>query len=95
MELLFIALGGAIIGLAAHYALPWRGEFGVLLLPAVGVAVAAIVWVALTALDWAWDGGWIWAVTLVAVAIVTGAAAFLLGRQRSTADARMLERLGG
>ena len=34
--------------------------------PPIGAGVAAVVWVALTWLGWAWDGGWIWVVSLVA-----------------------------
>ncbi len=93
MELLFIALGGAIIGLGVHYVAPWRRERGVLLVPAIGVAVAAVVWLGLTVLGWAWDGGWIWAVTLVVVALLTAVAAVLLGRVRSAADDKLLAHL--
>jgi hypothetical protein len=95
MELLFIALGGAILGLGAHYASPWRAERGVLLLPGVGVVTSAIVWVALTYLGWPWDGGWIWAVTLVVTAIAVAVAAIVLGRSRAESDRRLLARLGG
>jgi quaternary ammonium compound-resistance protein SugE len=93
MELLFIALGGAIVGLAVHYLAPWRLERGVLLVPGVGVVVATILWLGLTVLGWPWDGGWIWAVTLVAVALVCLVTAVAFGRARSAADTRMLARL--
>ncbi|PSL39899.1 hypothetical protein CLV49_3554 [Labedella gwakjiensis] len=95
MELLFIAIGGAIVGLAAHYALPWRGERGVLLVPAVGVIVASIVWLGLTVLGWPWDGGWIWAVTLVAATALSVMAALTIGRARAASDERRLVSLGG
>ena len=49
MELLFVALGGAILGLAAHFAFHYRHLRGVVVVPAIGTAVAAIVWVGLTA----------------------------------------------
>lgn len=93
MELLFVALGGAIIGLGVHYAAPWRRERGVLLVPAAGVVTAAVVWLGLTVLGWAWDGGWIWAVTLVLSAVVASVLAVLVGRVRSNADDAMLVRL--
>jgi hypothetical protein len=95
MELLFVALGGAIIGLGVHYAAPWQRERGVLLIPAIGVIVSAVVWLGLTVLGWPWDGGWIWAVTLLLAAVVTAVAAVVIGRARSTSDERMLVRLGG
>lgn len=95
MELLFIALGGAIVGLAAQYALPWRLERGVLLVPGVGVIVAMVVWLGLTVLGWPWDGGWIWAVTLVATAVLAVIVGIVVGRARAASDTRMLVGLGG
>lgn len=87
MELLFIALGGAILGIIARYAFSAnRSTQGVVLIPAIGVAAAAIVWVALTWLGMAWDGGWIWVITLVATAITVGVAAPVIGVLRERAD---------
>ncbi|WP_353827271.1 hypothetical protein [Agromyces sp. SYSU T0242] len=93
MELLFITLGGAILGLAARYALPRREFHGVVLVPAVGAAAAAVAWVALTWLGLAWDGGWIWLASLVLSAAAAAATAFLVGRRREEDDARTFERL--
>lgn len=95
MELLFIILFGIAAGVAAHYALPWRGTHGFLLTPAVGGIVAAIVWVSLTWLGWAWDGGWIWAVTIIIAAAVAAVVDLFLGRHRKTADQQRLIALGG
>jgi quaternary ammonium compound-resistance protein SugE len=95
VELLFVALGGAILGLGAHYALPWRLERGVLVAPAAGVVVACLVWLGLTVLGWAWDGGWIWVVSLVLSGIVATVVAVVTGRARATSDEHMLVRLGG
>ncbi|MGR0318228.1 hypothetical protein [Agromyces sp. ZXT2-3] len=93
MELLFITLGGAILGLAAHYAAPRREFRGVVLVPAVGAAVAAVVWVALTWLGMAWDGGWIWVIALVASGAAAAAVAWLIGRRREEDDARTFAHL--
>ena len=90
MELLFVALGGAILGLAARYALPHRLTHGSVLVPAVGTLVASAVWVALTWLGWAWDGGWIWWVSLVAAALASVAVDLVVGRRREAADLAML-----
>ena len=90
MELLFVALGGALLGLAARYALPRRLTHGSVLVPAVGTGVASLVWVALTWLGWAWDGGWIWWVSLVVAAIAAVVVDVLLGRRREAADLKML-----
>jgi hypothetical protein len=90
MELLFVALGGALLGLAARYALPRRLTHGSVLVPAVGTGVASLVWVVLTWFGWAWDGGWIWWVSFVAAAAASVAVDVVLGRRREAADLRML-----
>lgn len=93
MELLFIALFGAIIGLAARYFLPGRSEQGSVLVPAIGTVAASIVWVALTWLGWNWAGGWIWWVSLAASAVVSVVLNLTISRRRIHADQRMLQRL--
>ena len=42
MELLFVILGGIIIGLIGRYLFPLRETHGVLLVPAIGAAASAI-----------------------------------------------------
>ncbi|MCD5346681.1 hypothetical protein PX701_05340 [Agromyces sp. H3Y2-19a] len=93
MELLFVTLGGAIIGIAAHFLFPLRKLRGVALVPAIGAGVAAVVWVALTWLGWPWDGGWIWVVSLAASAIASAASAWLIGPGRQKADDARFEHL--
>ena len=88
-----MALGGAILGLAARYALPRRLTHGSVLVPAVGTGVAALVWVVLTWLGWAWDGGWIWWVSLVVAGVAAVVVDLLLGKRREAADLAMLHRI--
>lgn len=93
MELLFVALGGALLGLAARYFLPGRETHGAVLVPAIGTAVASVVWVALTWLGLKWDGGWIWWIAFGVSAAASVAADILLRRRRSLADQEMLQTL--
>ena len=93
MELLFVVLGGAILGLAARYSLPRRQTYGSALVPAIGAGVAAVVWVALTWLGWAWDGGWIWVVSFVVAGLAAAASAWFIGPRRERSDAALFERL--
>ena len=93
MELLFAALGGAVLGLAARYVLPGRTNHGAVLLPAIGTIVAMVVWVALTWFGWAWDGGWIWWATLIVAGGASVAAGMTLARSRVAGDSRMLHEL--
>lgn len=95
MELLFVALGGTFLGIGARYALPNRLEYGITLVPAIGTAVAAVVWVALTWLGMAWDTAWIWLITLLVAAAVSAAAALLIGRSRAASDKKLLTKLSG
>ncbi|MDR6970043.1 hypothetical protein [Leifsonia shinshuensis] len=93
MELLFVVLGGAIIGLAGRYLLPNRHTHGSVLMPAIGVASASVLWVALTWAGLKWDGGWIWWITLLGTALIVAVADLLIGRLRTESDDRMLHAL--
>jgi hypothetical protein len=93
MELLFITVGGIILGLGARYFLPNRDRHGVILIPALGAAVSAVVWVALTWAGLPWDGGWIWAITLLVTAVAVSAADILIGRARKAHDEERLQAL--
>ncbi|WP_431220800.1 hypothetical protein [Leifsonia xyli] len=93
MELLFVVLGGAIIGLAGRYLLPNRHTHGAVLMPALGAVAAAVLWVALTWAGLKWDGGWIWWITLLGTALVVAVSDVLIGRLRTQSDDRMLHAL--
>ncbi len=93
MELVYVTVVGLGIGAVLRYLLPGRSAYGILLLPAVGAAVAAAAWMIMTWLGWRADGGWIWVVALSASGVVSIAAALLTVRQRARSDERMLTRL--
>ncbi len=93
MELLFVALIGAIIGAVARYTLPGRHSHGATLVPAIGMAAAVTVWSALTWLGLPFNGGWIWVVSLLAAVGSAVAAGVLLPRRRAESDARLLSSL--
>ena len=93
MELLFVALGGVILGLAARYALPRRDTHGALLVPAIGAIAASVVWAALTWVVLKFDGGWIWVASLAVAGIVAALASAFLGRLRRASDAELLTKL--
>lgn len=93
MELLFVALGGAIFGIVARYVQPGRSLHGVLVIPAVGVAVASTAWVILTWLGWAWDGTWIWVVSLALSGVVAFVSGRLFSSRREAEDKELLHTL--
>jgi hypothetical protein len=93
MELLFVTLGGALLGIAARYLIPRRATHGVTLVPAIGAGAAAVAWVALTWFGLAWDGGWIWVISLVLAGLAAAGAAMFLGPRRERDDAETFARL--
>ena len=93
MELLFITLAGAVIGLAARYFLPNRHTHGAALMPAIGVIAAAVLWVGLTWAGLKWDGGWIWVITLLGTSAITVVVDLVVGRVRTKHDANLLATL--
>ncbi|MDO7881337.1 hypothetical protein [Antiquaquibacter soli] len=95
MELLFVTVIGAGIGLALRYLLPRRDTYGVLLLPAVSAAATAIVWVALVWVGWTFDGTWIWVASLGAAVIAAVLTAVVLPRRRLQSDESLFARLAG
>lgn len=94
MELLFVIVIATAIGGIVRYTVPGRASHGMLLLPAVGAAVAAIVWASLLWSGFTFDGGWIWTITLLAVIVATIGLAVVLPRRRAAAEARLRDELG-
>jgi len=95
MELLFVTIIGAGIGITLRYLIPGRDAYGIALMPAVGGAATALIWEGLTWLGWKYDGGWIWVVSLVGGALVSIATIILTVRLRRVGDARLLHQLSG
>jgi len=93
VELLFVFLGGAILGMSLRYLLRGREAHGALLLPAIGAATASVVWAALTWLGWSFDGGWIWVVSFAIAGIAVLGTGIVLPRRRRAADTLLLDRL--
>lgn len=95
MELLFVTVIGLGLGAIIRYLLPQRGTYGLLLLPAIGAAATAIVWVALVWVGLKFDGTWIWVASLAAGIIASFVVGIVLPRRRIDADARALQQLSG
>lgn len=85
---------GAIAGVAAHYALPYRTLRGVAVGPLLGAVLGTATWTAMTWVGIGPDNGWIWAASIVVPALVTPVALLALSRRRETRDARIRAELG-
>jgi len=95
MELLFVTVIGAGLGLIVRYLMPQRGTYGELLLPAIAASATAITWVALLWAGQTFDGTWIWVASLAAAVIAPVVAAALLPRRRAEADAQLFVQISG
>lgn len=93
MELLFVVLGGALLGFVAHFALPAHDTRGVLLAPAAAGAVAAVAWEVLLLAGLRADGGWIWVVALVLASVVAIVVCRVAATSRRRRDGDLLARL--
>ncbi|MET1044878.1 MAG: hypothetical protein ABWX59_12265 [Microbacteriaceae bacterium] len=94
MELLFVAVIVAALGLGVRYLVPGRDTYGVLLLPAISTAVGMIVWVILLWSGLTFDGGWIWVWSILAAVLASVAVAVVLPRRRKASDAQLRASLG-
>lgn len=90
MELLFVVVISAVIGAIVGFTLPGRASYGSALLPAVGAAVGAVIWVALLWAGLRFDGTWIWVASLGAAVLVPLASGIVLPRRRAASDAALL-----
>jgi hypothetical protein len=95
MELLFVVIIAAGIGLLVRYFFGGRDTYGILLLPSVAAIVSAVLWEGLLWLGWKFDGGWIWVVSLTASGIVALIVSLALPPRRRVNDRAMLTKLSG
>jgi hypothetical protein len=93
MELVYVTVIGAGLATILRYVLPGRQAYGVVLMPALGAAVTAAVWVALLWAGFTFDGGWIWVISLAAAVVIPTIVALVLSRGRADSDARELHLL--
>jgi hypothetical protein len=94
MELLFVLVISAGIGLLARMASGnRRHSYGLTLVPAISVAVSAVVWIALLWSGQTFDGGWIWLISLVVGPLVALIVALRLPHRREVTDRALLTKL--
>jgi hypothetical protein len=65
----------------------------VLLVPSIGAAATAVVWVGCVWLGLPFDGGWIWLIALVLGPLASLALALALPKHREAADSALLGQL--
>ena len=93
MQVVLALIIGAAIGLAAEFLIPGRESRGAAVAPVLGAVVGALAWTGLTWLGLPFDHPVIWAVSILAPAVVVAAILFALTRIRVRADAEQRRRL--
>lgn len=94
MQILLGLIIGAVVGLAAHVALPHRQLRGAALAPLAGAAAAAVTWTALTWAGLGVDSPILWLVAVVAPAATVLSLIPLVTRSRLAQDAADRARIG-
>jgi len=92
VQLIYAETVAIVLGLAAHAVLPRRALTGVLLLPAVAGAAAAIVWVGLTWAQVEQGGPAMWLASLLAAVLSSVGIGVVLRRNRHQRDEALLAR---
>ena len=95
MELLFVTVIAASLGFIVRYLVRGRAMHGTVLVPAVDVAVTAVVWAALLWSGLTFDGTWIWVISITTGVLAALATAIVLPRSRRRHDAAAYVRLAG
>jgi hypothetical protein len=95
VELLYVTVIGAFIGVTLRYMVPGRDAYGLFLIPGVGAAATAAIWVGLVWAGLKFDGGWIWVVSLVGGAAISLVVLLLVVRMRRLGDEQRLHTLSG
>lgn len=95
MELLFVTVIAASLGFIVRYLVRGRAMHGAVLVPAMDVAVTAVVWVALLWSGLTFDGTWIWVISITAGVLAALVTAIVLPRSRRSHDAAAYARLAG
>lgn len=62
MELLFVAMGGFLVGALARYTMPHRNLTGAFLIPMLSTAFICVIWEICTWLRMPYDQPWIWVI---------------------------------
>ncbi len=70
MELAFILIYGALLGLMAPYLLSGKENYGVLLAPALALIYGFGSWTLLTWLGLSYNDFWIWAISMLGMPVV-------------------------
>lgn len=93
-SLVYVTVVGAGLGVIARYVLPGRKTYGLVLLPAIGAAVAAATWVVV---QWfaLLEFPLTWIVSLSGALVVSVVVALIVSRKRTVADAHHMHVLSG
>ena len=92
MEILYAIAIAGVLGAIVRYVLPDRAAYGVAIAPAIGAAVAALVWTSFAWIGWDWSNLAIWLYSLGAALVATILFVLVAPPARRRVDAAFFER---
>ena len=95
MELVLIVTFAGLIGAALRYIIPGRDRHGMIVLPALQVSIASVLWTASVWLGLDPTSVWPWLVSLVLSTGATIAIGIYLPKRRDREDQELFESLIG
>jgi hypothetical protein len=93
MEVAFIVVYAAILGLVTPYILGRREEYGVLVPAAASLIAGSALWAILTWVGFKYTEAWIWIIVMLAMPAALVISARILLSRRKASDAAALLRL--
>lgn len=94
MYIVLALIAACALGIAVHYVLPHRALRGVLVVPAIAAAVAAVVY---TLMQWSGigeDNGWLWLASVGGAVVISVVAGYAITSSRHRSDAEKKVALG-
>lgn len=94
MYILLALIAACALGIAVHFVLPHRTLRGVVLVPAVAAAAAAVIY---TLMQWSGigeDNGWLWLASVGGAVIISAVFGYAITAMRQRADAEKKLALG-
>lgn len=82
VEVVFILIYAALLGLVAPYVNPGKKNYGVLIPGAIALAAGSLVWSILVLIGLPDTDGWIWGITMIAMPVAMGFGAKYYSRFR-------------
>ncbi len=93
MEIAFLVVYAAILGLVAPYVIGKREQYGELVPAATSLIAGSVLWAILTWVGLKYNEGWIWVIVMLAMPAALFTATSYLAKHRDKLDAAELSQI--